>query len=856
MKRKKNFTLKTLLRSIRGSLGRYFAILAIVALGVGFFTGLRNAQPSMQQTADRYYDEQLMYDFQLVSTLGLTAGDLAALAGMEGVSAAEGGYRTEALIRLADGEEAAFLLLSLPSQVALPRLTGGRMPENDSECLADSKAFGEEDLGKTLTLDGGDTADCLSGQSYTIVGLVQSPRYLSLDRGSTALGSGSLEGFLYLPVGAFDSEVYHEALLRFDLPGMAFSDTYEDAVAEIKPAVEALLRERAGLRYEELRADAEQELADARAELEEARELYGQMQAAGAPQATLEALQQAIAEGEALLAQGESQLAALTAPVTYVLGPDSNAGYASFGNDIAVVNGIADVFPVFFVIIAALVCITTMTRMVNEERTQIGTLKALGYGDAAISAKYLLYAVSSALMGCVIGYFLGTGVIPQVVWTVYRINYDFAPLDYHFSTVIHGGCLARAAAGSVAATLFACRAELAGRPAELIRPKAPAAGKRILLERLTPVWRRFSFLNKVTVRNAFRYKKRVCMMLLGIGGCTALIVTGFGLKDSVANILDYQYDEIQTYDLSVSFEAGEETQAALSQALQGKDGQHVFGYMDSVRAEAGENAHEAYAVALPPGEAADYFDLHDGGDAIAYPGAGEAVLSAKLAELLELKVGDSVTLPLPGGTVTVTVSGICDNYVNHYVYLSADSLPEASNTAFVRTGEQTDAGALAAELRGVAGVSYVTVVSEERAMMETSMASMNYIVLVALLCAGVLAFIVLCNLTNINIMERIREVATVKVLGFYPRETASYVLRENLFLAVTGGLLGLGLGKLLHWYVMAQIHVDAMAFDERITVWSYLISFGMTVAFAVLANLFMRIRLDRVPMAESLKSVE
>ena len=345
-------------------------------------------------------------------------------------------------------------------------------------------------------------------------------------------------------------------------------------------------------------------------------------------------------------------------------------------------------------------------------------------------------------------------------------------------------------------------------------------------------------------------------MLLGIGGCTALIVTGFGLKDSVANILDYQYDEIQTYDLSVSFEAGEETQAALSQALQGKDGQHVFGYMDSVRAEAGENAHEAYAVALPPGEAADYFDLHDGGDAIAYPGAGEAVLSAKLAELLELKVGDSVTLPLPGGTVTVTVSGICDNYVNHYVYLSADSLPEASNTAFVRTGEQTDAGALAAELRGVAGVSYVTVVSEERAMMETSMASMNYIVLVALLCAGVLAFIVLCNLTNINIMERIREVATVKVLGFYPRETASYVLRENLFLVVTGGLLGLGLGKLLHWYVMAQIHVDAMAFDERITVWSYLISFGMTVAFAVLANLFMRIRLDRVPMAESLKSVE
>lgn len=860
MMKKKNFTLKTLFRGIRKSLGRYFAIMAIVALGVGFFTGLRNAQPSMQQTADSYFDDLNMYDFQLLSTLGLTEEDVAAFAGMEGIEAAEGGFQTDALVHRGEGEDTVFTLLSLPEQISLPLLTAGRMPETDSECLADSKAFSEADIGSTIYLSDGNSEETLDGltrHSYTIVGLVQSPRYLSIERGSSSLGNGQIEGFLYLPASCFASEVYHELLLRFDLPGMAFSDEYKAAVAAKRPAVEALLEERAALRYESIVSDAEQQIADARAALEEARGLYEQMQSAGASEDILSALLARIEEGESQLAAGEEALAAIPSPDTYVLDLGSNTGYASFGNDIAVVNGIANAFPVFFVIIAALVCITTMTRMVNEERTQIGTLKALGYSDAAISCKYLLYAVSSALLGCVAGYFLGTGVIPQVVWTTYRINYDFADLTYHFSTAMYVGCMAVAAIGSAAATLFACRAELGGKPAELIRAKAPAVGKRILLERLTPVWRRLSFLNKVTIRNAFRYKKRMFMMLLGIGGCTALIVTGFGLKDSVANILDDQYDEIQTYDISVSFDRSDGTQTAISEELTGQADRFVFGYMSELSVRAGEQFHDAYIVALSPEEAGDYFDLHSAKDSLPYPGAGEAVISEKLAELLGVSVGDQISVSFSGNAVALTVSGVCENYVNHYVYLSPSSLPDDTpNTAFVSVKDGTDANALVAGLRGVPGVSYVTVVSEERALMEKSMSSMNYIVLLVLICAGALAFIVLCNLTNINIMERIREVATVKVLGFRSRETASYVLRENLFLSVTGALLGLGLGKLLHWYVMSQIHVDAMAFADRISVWSYLISFGMTVVFAVLANLFMQIRLERVPMAESLKSVE
>ncbi|MCD8160305.1 MAG: FtsX-like permease family protein [Clostridiales bacterium] len=616
--------------------------------------------------------------------------------------------------------------------------------------------------------------------------------------------------------------------------------------------------------YEEGKAEAEQELADALAELEDGEAEYADGLAEyeenrmEAEQELADALVE-LEDGEADYADGLAELESLKEPTLYTLDRDSNSGYVSYENDIVIVSSIANAFPVFFALIAALVCITTMTRMVNEERTQIGTLKALGYGEGTVSQKYILYAGSAAALGSVAGYFLGSFLLPQVIWMAYDISYGFADLEYYFSPAMFTGGLLIALVGSVGVTMWACRREFLDNPAELIRPKAPSGGKRILLERFTPFWKRLSFLNKVTIRNTFRYKRRMVMMLVGIGGCTALLVTGYGIKDSVANLLNYQYDEIMLYDGAVTLgdDLSDGEYAAVTELMAQEAEQYALGYESSETISSATGEKEATVIALSPEDTEGLFDLHDGNEAISWPEGGEAVLTAKLADKLGVQVGDSVTVPLTDGAeVSVTVTGICDNFLNHYIYLSTETAGEAVNAAYYRTADDDSAAALATALRNLDGVTYVSLSAEERALMEASMSSLNYVVLLVVVCAGALAFIVLYNLTNINIMERMREVATLKVLGFHTGETASYVLRENIILSVLGGVLGLGLGKLLHWYAMEQVQVDAMSFEVRVAGVSYLYSFVLTVVFTLVANFSMRFKLDQINMAESLKSVE
>ena len=805
-----NLTYKTLSRTIRSTFGRYLAILAIVALGVGFFTGLKNAQPSMQATADTYLTEQSMYDFRILSSLGFTDEDVEAFESMNQISAAEGGFFIDALTETEDGNMLVYRLLSMPQKTALPKLMSGRLPQSADECAADSSFFTEDDIGRKITLsseNSADTAEILTDTEFTIVGLVQSPRFISADRGSTSVGNGETAAFLYILPDAFLSEIYHEILLSGEIGETLFSDEYDSAASALTPDIEALLQERTALRYDRIKE--------------------------------------------------ETGIENLPEPTGYLLTLDSNTGCAAFKNDIVIVNGIANAFPVFFVLIAALVCVTTMTRMVDEERTQIGTLKALGYNDLVISRKYILYASSAALIGCIGGFFLGTGIIPRVIWSVYAVSYGFADLSYYFSPLMYACCLAVSVPGSVTVTLLACGRELRGKPSELIRPKPPVNGGRIFLERLTFIWKKMSFLWKSTIRNAFRYKKRMIMMLIGISGCTALLVTGFGIKDSVENILRYQYEEIMLYDAAVSFDGGEKTKQDITSLLTDKPEKYEFAYQENLTVSSDKTQKEAAVIAIAQESAEIYFDLHNKNGHIGYPAEKGAVISSKLAGLLGVSEGSTVSLSFDGKTVNYTVTGICENFLNHYIYVSTSSVPEyRSNTVYLRETEDGRLSHTAASLRSLSGVRYVGISSEERAIMENTMSSINYIVLLVTLCAALLAFIVLYNLTNINIMERIREVATVKVLGFNSGETSAYVLNENILLSVLGAFLGLALGKLLHWYVIKQVQVDSMAFDVRINALSCLISFACTVLFALFANLIMRSKLAKINMAESLKAVE
>lgn len=851
-------TLKTLMRTIRATFGRYVAIFAIVALGIGFFTGLKSAKPSMQKTADEYLNELNMYDFQLMSTLGFTQEDIDAFADTQGISAAEGSVYADVLADFDGAGDLAYRIYSLPEEVALPKLMSGRLPLAANECIVDAEIFTEDDIGKTLVLSGNNESDTLeqfNQTEFTIVGTAQSPRYISIDRDSTSLGSGKVEGFVYILPDAFETDVYMEALLSCESDELLFSDEYYEMIDSVEPSVKSVLQERADMRYDEIISDANAELSDARAELDSGWERYNTALESGIPEQMLADALSQLESGEEDYSAAQAEVDAIKPPTTYLLDLDSNSGCSTYKNDIVVVDGIAYVFPAFFVIIAALVCITTMTRMVNDERTQIGTLKALGYSYITISLKYILYASSAALLGCVAGFFLGTGVLPQIIWSVYDISYGFSDLVYHFSFVMYACCLAISLAGSVAVTLYACRRELSENPAELVRPKSPPNGKRILLEYIKPIWSRMSFLSKVTIRNAFRYKKRMVMMLLGIGGCTALMVTGLGIRDSVAHILDYQYDEIMLYDASATYDS--DSADSVEEFLDDRSGGYITGYQDTMTVSSGSGEKDANVIALNAQESEGYFDLHDSKEEIPYPTGYEAVVSSKLASQLGVSAGDRIFLNFDGDSVGYTVTGVCDNFVNHYVYISEESVSDyAPNAAYIMQGEQEDIQAIAAGLRAIDGVSYVSVIEQERALMENSMSSMDYIVVVVVLFAGALAFVVLYNLTNINIIERMREVATVKVLGFRPGETASYVLRENIIFSVIGGLIGLGVGWLLHGYVMAQVHVDAMTFDVRISALSYVIAFACTIGFTVIANIIMRFKLDKVNMAESLKSVE
>ena len=508
---------------------------------------------------------------------------------------------------------------------------------------------------------------------------------------------------------------------------------------------------------------------------------------------------------------------------------------------------------------------TTMSRMIEEQRTQIGVLKALGYDRNTIIGKYIFYSGSAALIGGISGFFIGTYLFSWVIWEAYKMMYGFADIIFVIDWAMGGIALLAAILCSVGTTIYSCYHELSQVPAQLIRPKSPPAGKRILLERITFLWNRLKFLQKVSIRNAFRYKKRFFMMILGICGCTALLVAAFGINDSIKNVVTMQYDEIYHVDYSVNFNHGlsEEEIAAFKEETKDYTKDYLFLYTGSVDAKRDGEIKTINLVVKNDSQPIDKFvDLHNGKEKLDYPGKGEGIINDNLATLLGLKVGDSFTVYNDKmEKMTVKISGLCDNYVYNYLYITDETYKDAYgepeiNSVFLLGKDDQQPHEVGAKIMEVSNVSSVTVSEDFKSRIGNIMKSLDYIIILVIFCAGALAFIVLYNLTNINITERIREIATIKVLGFYPREACSYVFRENLILTVISGLVGLPLGKALHVFIMTQIKVDLMNFDVRVAPLSYVYALIFTFIFAMTVNLVMRKKLDKVSMTESLKSVE
>lgn len=911
---------KSTFREIRESLGRFLAILAIVALGVGFFAGLKVTQPAMLETAQRYFDKTSLYDYRLISTVGFSEDEVETIKEQKDVAAAEGAVTFD-IICESGGKERVIKMHSITENVNRLVLVDGKLPENASECVVDSNLYDASMIGKTIKLSGNNDTDDLehfSSREYKITGIVQSPLYSQFERGSTSLGNGRVSGFAYLLPEGFADEYYTEVYVKFDQDFSLYSTDYDDYIDQKQDAWEALTKDLAAERYQTVRSEAETKLLDGKKQLAEKKEETksqlddakiqledaksqieeGEKQLADAKK-QLEESKTQIAEKEAELSDakkqyedgkkeyedglstynkeiekaekkisdGEKTLQELKEPDTYVLGRDTNVGYVCFESDSGIVDGVADVFPIFFFLVAALVCVTTMNRMVEEQRTQIGVLKALGYSEHTIMAKYMFYSGSAALTGCVAGFALGTVMFPKVIWYAYGMLYKMESLVYVFDWKLAVISVTVSLICSVGTTFVSVRRELTEVAAELMRPKTPKAGKRVFLEYLPFIWKRLKFLQKVSMRNIFRYKKRFFMMVVGISGCSALLVTGFGVRDSVTGIITQQYTQIQTYDIGITYSSSVAQKQKDELENKEKDGVKNFVFvaeksMDLVGEEKTKSV--SLIMADPDSDITPFINLHtEKKEPIAFPQKGETVISAKVADELGIKTGDTVTLQDSDmKTLKVTVSGVCENFVYNYVYLSADTYAEQMKaepeykTAFVSVSEGTDAHLLGTALMAMADVAAVNISQDDMKRFSSMMSSMDLIVAVIILCAAGLAFIVLYNLTNINITERVREIATIEVLGFYENETAAYVFRENTILTFLGALVGLVLGIFLHRFVMSQIVVDMVSFDVHVKQISFLYSLVLTMVFTWFVDRLMRKKIDAISMTESLKSVD
>lgn len=938
---------KSCFREIKETIGRYIALVLIIALGVGFFSGLKVTDPSMRQAMQQYFKDTSFYDYRLISTLGFEEEDAEYVAENVEARAVEGSISFDVLADYADSSH-AIKAISIPANVNTIVLESGRLPEKDDECLVDSYLFDESTIGNTIKISSNnekEDSENFKYSQYTIVGTVKSPLYIQYERGSTTLGSGVLDGYIYINKGGFDVEYYTDIYVKLDSDLEIYSDEYKDLIDEKEDEVQTALDEAADNRYDRIISDAYDELNDAKEEFETSKEdgaaeladakeeldsakkqldsakaqieeyenqesqlkamldllLLDPTQQEAAEELSvqlytlqvgldtakteyanglaeyndglaeyeegLEEYNTKIADAEAEIADAEAEIEDIEEANTYLLMRDSNVGYVCFESDSTIVGAIANVFPVFFFLVAALVFMTTMNRMVEDQRTQIGVLKALGYSNGSIMGKFVFYSGSAAFIGTALGFVVGTIAFPKAIWFAYKMMYNTSELTYYFSPAMLLISFVVAFICSVGVTFISCRYEMGEMAASLMRPKAPKAGKRIFLEYIPWFWNRLKFLKKVSLRNIFRYKGRLFMMVLGIGGCTALLVAGFGIYDSIADIAVNQFTNISKYDMDITLKDGATDTVAPLENMGYTVDDYLLYYHTSVDLKAGKHTKNVYLNVYDNDANIDYFyDMHDDTDehiVFADLKDDEIIVNKGLSERYGIKIGDKVSISSDSmNATTFKVAAINENFIYNFVYLTTSGyeasigpLPDKKNV-YLNIKEDEDAHSVGAELMNNKSISVVSATIDTLDRVDSMMKSLNIIVYLVIGSAMALAAVVVYNLTNINIAERVREIATVKVLGFYKEETSAYVFRENILLAIMGAAVGLVLGKLLHAFVMSEIVVDLITFDVRVTALSYALAFVLTVLFTFIINLLMGKKLDEISMTESLKAVE
>ena len=873
---------KTILKEFKTGFGRFIAIMAIIALGVGFLIGIMQATPDMEKSMDDYYRAESAYDVDVKSVVGLTQADIDALLDLkdENGDAVVGSLTpvisTDVMAKADEAEVVARVVYvdranaatsdateadAAASDTAEPgteaaaaemnRLTlvEGSMPK---EGLTDAEGneiplaqqvvverstrnFTPLSVGDKITLDAesGQYGDVYAQTEFTVVGIVSSPDYYYLDATEqTTLGTGVVGCVVYVNDGVYDLSGGQFAM--FGMLGrttvatdcwvdIAGADSYAFLTDEYKS-------------YVTDRADLISSLGDERCS--DLNEIIGNF-GYSARWLTLDRA-------------------------------STNVSYVSFDMNVEKVADIAGIFPIFFIIVAALVAFTSMTRMVEEDRMQIGTLKALGYRPARIVSKYLIYCCIACIIGCAAGILIGFSLLPSIFWAAYQTLYYLPALNLAFSPWFAVAVIGIALAATILVTLAACWTSLRERPSKLMQPKAPKAGKRVLLERVPFIWKPLKFKWKATIRNIFRYKKNMILTIISVMGCTALILVGFGLNDSVTAASQYQYQNVILYESAIEYTGAWEEGGTLDTFLDESDG-YLSVYADEsamlVIPQENGNATETVTLYLVADDAEfnKFISLHVRGDSaiieVAESTESAIVLSENIAVVYGIEAGDTLTMD----GKEVTVLAVCEGYTGVNVYMSRAAYESVYNGGAAVTPNmllvKSDVGRENVDeaTRGLLtdpAVTSVDFIYSSLSMFENLSEMMGLVIAVLVISAGALAAIVLYNLTNINIDERKREIATLRVLGYRKAEVAGYIYRESAILTIVGTLFGLLLGWLLHMYIVTNVNSISMMFGRVIGGLSYLWAFLLTIAFAVIVYAFMLIKLNKISMADSLKSNE
>lgn len=816
---RKGYT-KTFFRDIRKSFGRFVAIIGIVALGVGFLTGLLATTPNMQSSVDKYYDDYNAADIFMKSSRGFHDKDIEEITNIEGVDAAMGFYSADIVTNIG-GATPVVRVFGLPlekndeaSFINKLELLSGNMPQNENECVTERGGdyLMEVPLGTIIDI---------AGKDYTVVGTVANTWYFSNEREMTEKGSGKLGAIIY--TSSFEMPVLTDVYVTVSGAKKlnAYTDRYEKEVNEVATKIKT-----EGARLNE--------------------EWYNQ-----------------IIESDPGLSE------VIKMPSWYVLDRQSVASFKSFGMNSDKVASVATIFPAFFFLVAALVTLTTMTRMVEEERTQIGTYKALGYSNTSIRGKYIAYCLIATLIGCIVGVLVGFQLIPSIIWNAFQYMFHLPSMLVQFN-YFHAGIASLAAIlSTMFATIWACNNTLREKPAQLLQPKAPKPGKRIFLERIGFIWNHLKFKYKSTFRNIFRYKKHLLMTVIGIGGCTALILTGFGMSDSFNGITSLQYEKIYNYDLSITVKDMNAENPTLNEFLNSEsvsDKTSVYQSMGYAKNENSDKNKEVITLYSPENseEFSGFVSIAKRGKKGSEFNDDSCVITEKIASHFSLKEGDSVLFEdISGKQTSYKITGITENYVNSYLYVGKNVYTAANegrispNFLLVKSTIKEDSfDAVTEKLLNSGDVSGVEFNAVAKSSFDKLLSAIDLVVLVLIIAAGGLAVIVLYNLTNININERKKELATLKVLGYRNGEVAGYIYREIAILTVIGILVGLGLGVLLHWFVIVQAESVGLMFARTISPLSFLFSALITLAFSIVVDLLMLIKVKKINMVDSMKAPE